>query len=72
MPWKKVDADTPRDREIIMRGRDNDVSIVKWCDHQREWRCRADGRDAVEYMSDFGTSYLTFHTYEAEWMDIPT
>jgi hypothetical protein len=72
MTWKPVDENTPRDRDILMRDRDNNTSVVKWCDYAREWRCRADGHDAVEHMSDFGTSYFTFFTCDAEWMDIPT
>lgn len=72
MTWKPVDDDTPEDRDILMRGPYCDTSIVRWCDYTREWRCRADGRDAVEYMSDFGIDYMTFVAYEAEWMDIPT
>jgi hypothetical protein len=66
--WQPIET-APTDREIIVCGRySNDVAIVRWTG--KTWQCRADGHDAIESQSDFGTDYIEF-ACPMYWMECP-
>ena len=66
--WQPIET-APTDREIIVCGRySNDIAIVIWTGET--WRCRADGHNAIESQSDFGTDYIDF-TCPMYWMECP-
>lgn len=68
--WQPIET-APTDREIIVCGRYSpDVSIVRWHPWTKTWRCRADGQDAIESQSDFGTDYIEFQV-PMYWMECP-
>jgi hypothetical protein len=69
MTWRPISDLTPRDgTPVLLRGPYNDTSVAAWIDD--EWVIQADGRNAIDYMSDFGTTYLTFD-FPSDWMPIP-
>lgn len=66
--WQPIET-APTDREIIVCGRySTDIAIVRWTG--KVWRCRADGHDAIESQSDFGTDYIEFNV-PMYWMECP-
>ena len=67
--WRPIET-APRDgTQVILCGDySTDLTIARW--DGKHWRCVADGYDAVEYMSDFGTEYRTFEV-PSHWLPLP-
>lgn len=72
MQWQPIET-APRDGAPILVVHDymGDVSVARWetSGSRGWWQALADGRSAVEYMSDFGTEYV--EVAPTHWMPLP-
>ena len=69
--WQPIDTAPKDGTEILVcyapSGYDPDFSIARW--DGSKWAARCDGMNVIEYMSDFGTEYLT--VFAKHWMPLP-
>jgi hypothetical protein len=67
MSWQPIET-APKDGTAVLLYSDGDCSVARF--DGRNWQVQGDGQNAVRYMSDFGTEYLT-HDWPTHWQPLP-
>jgi hypothetical protein len=70
--WQPIETAPKDGTQILVCGTySSDIAIVRFREHDRDWRCVSDGFDVIESQSDFGTEYRSF-AVPTHWMPLPS